>query len=404
MLSNIYAKSTLQGSPAMTAITKTLTNDVMVPRLKQLSKANDGDVEIYDFFCAAAMDFVSAYVFGLKNSSQFVKLDDMAKPFFRDYKARQGYGFWPQEMPIFTALMKAIGMRNLLVPKWVDKANNQIETWLIGMCDKAEDTVRKAEMDGVKGEPEDWPTVYSQLRNALLKESQVKSSSDPSIEQAVATNRLSVASEMLDHTLAGFDTSSIVLAFLAYELSLPQNTPWQERLRAELLPLNGSCDAKTLDNLPILHVILMETLRFHASIPGNQPRITPPSATLGAPGHEITNLPANIRVQAQAWSLHRDPAVFPEPESWNPARWLESSEAQLREMQRWFWAFGSGGRMCVGSNLAMLDMKAIIAGLWGNFRSTLVDGRGMVHNGGYVAEPVGCEGRFCVVRLEELKA
>jgi unspecific monooxygenase len=25
-------------------------------------------------------------------------------------------------------------------------------------------------------------------------------------------------------------------------------------------------------------------------------------------------------------------------------------------MRRWFWAFGSGGRMCVGSNLALQGM------------------------------------------------
>lgn len=403
MLSNIYAKSTLQGSQAMDAITKTLLNDTMVPKLKKLAKINNGEVEMYDFFSAAAMDFVAAYVFGLANSSQFVKLDDMAKPFFRDYKARQGFTFWPQEMPKFYRVMASLGLDSLLVPTWVGEANQHIEAWLIGMCDKAEQTMQKAQVDGEKGRPEDWPTVYAQLRNALIKESQTKSSSDLSTEQIVSTNRLAVASEMLDHTLAGFDTSSIALAFLAYELSLSHNSSWQDKLRNELLPLKGNSDAKTLDNLPILHAILMETLRYHASIPGNQPRITPSSATLGAPGHEITNLPANIRVQAQAWSLHRDPKVFPEPESWNPARWLESSEEQLREMQRWFWAFGSGGRMCVGSNLAMLDMKAIVAGVWGNFRTELVDGIGMVHNGGYVAEPVGCKGKFCVLRLKELE-
>jgi cytochrome P450 len=269
------------------------------------------------------------------------------------------------------------------------------------MCDKAEQGVRRAELEGEKGQPEDWPTVYSHLRNSLLKEAQAKSSSDLTVEQQVESNRLAVASEMLDHTLAGFDTSSIALTFLAYRLSLPENRLWQDKLYEELAPLNGSRDAKALDNLPILHAILMESLRLHAPIPGNQPRITPASATLGAPGHTITDLPPNVRVQAQAWSLHRNPEVFPDPENWNPARWLESSEEQMREMMRWFWAFGSGGRMCVGSNLAMLDMKAIIAGIWADFKTTVVDGRGMVHNGGYVAEPVGKDGNFCLMKVEE---
>ena len=152
----------------------------------------------------------------------------------------------------------------------------------------------------------------------------------------------------------------------------------------------------------------METLRLHAAIPGNQPRITPPSAVLGSQDHA---LPAGIRVQAQAWSLHRNPTVFPSPETWDPARWLESHyetpeayQEHLKEMTRWFWAFGSGGRMCVGSNLAMYDMKAIIVAIWGGFETELVHGDGMVHRGGYVAEPVGDrEGRFCVLKVEEIE-
>ncbi|KAK5174043.1 uncharacterized protein LTR77_001123 [Saxophila tyrrhenica] len=402
MLSNIYAKSTLQSSKAMDTITHTLLNDTLVPKLRGMAKKGEA-VEFYDLFCAMAMDFVAAYVFGLKNACHFMDQPDMGARFFRDYKARQEFVFWPQEMPLFTSFMSKSGLGNLLVPSWVAKANNDIESWLIGMCDKAEQTVRQAELEGEKGPEEDWPNVYSRLRSSLLKESKAKSASDVPVDYQVQVNRLAVASEMLDHTLAGFDTSSITLTFLAYELSLPHNSHWQDKLRAELKTLDGSRDAKTLDNLPILHAILMETLRYHAPIPGNQPRITPSDATLGAEGHAVSGLPPDVRVQAQAWSLHRNPEVFPEPETWNPARWLESNEEQLKEMQRWFWAFGSGGRMCVGSNLAMLDMKAIIAGIWADFRTTCVDGRGMVHNGGYVAEPVGKDGKYCMMKVEEIE-
>lgn len=401
MLSNIYAKSTLQGSKGMDLITEAMLNDRLVPKLREGVKKGE-PMEFYHLFCAIATDFVAAYVFGLKNGSNYTQQPAMGAKFFKDFKARQRYTFWPQEMPVFTEFMVNIGLGNLLVPPWVTKSNQDIEAWIAGMCDEAEKTIRKAEVEGEKGRVENWPTVYAQLRNALLKEDRDKGSKELPIEQFIQQHRLEIASEMLDHTLAGFDTSSITLTFLAYELSLPHNMHWQEKLRTELAALDGSLDAKTLDNLPTLHAILMETLRYHAAIPGNQPRITPANATLGAPGHNISNLPPNVRVQAQAWSLHRNPEVFPEPETWNPARWLESSEEQLKEMSRWFWAFGSGGRMCVGSNLAMLDMKAIIAGIWADFRTVCVDGKGMVHNGGYVAEPMGREGRWCLMRVEEV--
>jgi cytochrome P450 len=243
----------------------------------------------------------------------------------------------------------------------------------------------------------DYPTVYAQLRQSILKDAG-KSKLDVSEDQIIQSHRLDMASEMLDHVLAGFDTSSITLTWLAWELSRAPNALWQLKLREEISGLQGSKDAKQIDQLPILHACLMETLRIHAAIPGNQPRMTPPSASLGS----LTSLPAGIRVQSQAWSLHRNPDVYPEPDVWQPSRWLDADEAQLREMGKWFWAFGSGGRMCVGSNLATLEMKNVMVSIWGQFSTELVDDEGMVHNGGYLAEPVGKDGKFLMLKFKAL--
>lgn len=400
MLSNIYAKSTLQASPAIAEISRILLDERLNSRLREIAM-NGKPVEFYWIFSAITHDFVSAYVFGLKNGSDFIMQPDMGHKFFREYKSRQDYQFWPQEVPLVTKCLEKCGLLWMIYPAWVRAANLDIEGMILGMVDKAEKTVRQADNEGENGKAEDWPTVYAHLRTALLKEDE-KSGIDTKIDERVATHRLTLASEMLDHTLAGFDTSSITLMFLAWELSRPENLHWQDKLRAELLSLPNKHDAKDLDALPTLQAILMESLRLHAAIPGNQPRITPPDATLGAPGHDVSGLPPGVRVQAQAWSLHRNPEVFPQPEFWNPGRWLDSSEEHMKEMQRWFWAFGSGGRMCVGSNLAMLDMKAIIAGIWTDFRTTAVKDDGMIHNGGYVAEPVGKDGIWLLARLQEV--
>ena len=106
-------------------------------------------------------------------------------------------------------------------------------------------------------------------------------------------------------------------------------------------------DPKDVDALPMLHAIVMETLRLHAAIPGGQPRVTPANTTLGPPGAEVHGIPSGVRVVSYAHSLHRNPQVFPEPEIWRPERWLDA-EGHISidgEKARWFWAFGSGGRM-----------------------------------------------------------
>jgi cytochrome P450 len=44
--------------------------------------------------------------------------------------------------------------------------------------------------------------------------------------------------------------------------------------------------------------------------------------------------------------------VFPDASSFKPERWLVDGPVKV-EMNRWFWVFGSGGRMCVGSHFAI---------------------------------------------------
>ncbi|CAK4021811.1 related to cytochrome P450 monooxygenase [Lecanosticta acicola] len=386
MLSNVYAKSTLRASPALAKQTDIILDDRLYPRLKAAAES-ETPIEMYDVFAAVTMDFVSEYVFGMKNGTNFVQNVEEGTKLFRDFKARQKYTFWPQELPSFTSFMSRIGLKWLLVPEWVGKANNDLEAWLMRMCDNAEKTLRSID-NGDKENVEDYPTVYAQLRNSLLKDLS-KSEQDLCVEDTVQSLRLEIASELIDHTLAGFDTSSITLTWLAWQLSRPENSHWQKNLHQELKSsVPSTHDAKALDSLPILHAISMETLRLHAAIPGNQPRITPPNTSLGDAEQGILypNLPSNVRVQSQAWTLHRNPKIFPDPEKWDPSRWLPTPS---KDMTRWFWAFGSGGRMCVGSNLAMLDMKATIAGVWGKFKTETVRDEGMVPNGGYMAEPLG---------------
>jgi hypothetical protein len=54
--------------------------------------------------------------------------------------------------------------------------------------------------------------------------------------------------------------------------------------------------------------------------------------------------------------MHLNEKVFSDAGSFLPERWLsdgkEESVNRIKEMNRWFWAFGSGGRMCIGNHFA----------------------------------------------------
>lgn len=149
----------------------------------------------------------------------------------------------------------------------------------------------------------------------------------------------SIASELLDHTLAGLDTTGDGLCFLMHQLSLPASAAIQEKLRLELTE-NTSIP---IDDLPYLDAVVKEGLRCFSPIPMSLPRKVPRGGrTIG----DIF-LPEATIVSCQAYTLHRiDEKVFPNPDNFVPERWLES-EGNI-ERNQLLLAFSTGGRGCIG--------------------------------------------------------
>jgi cytochrome P450 len=108
-------------------------------------------------------------------------------------------------------------------------------------------------------------------------------------------------------------------------------------------------DPKAIDSLPLLNAILKEILRRYPPSPAHLDRVTPPAGAV-IDGFVI---PGGTVVGTSSVGMHQNAYVFPNPEEFRPERWLVDDEEKLREMNRWFWAFGSGGRMCIGSHFAI---------------------------------------------------
>ena len=63
--------------------------------------------------------------------------------------------------------------------------------------------------------------------------------------------------------------------------------------------------------------------------------------------------------------MHRHPAVFPDPDKFDPDRWLDADEA--RRLDKYFTAFSKGNRMCIGRNLAMCELYVTVGQLFRRF-------------------------------------
>ncbi|KAH7020341.1 putative benzoate 4-monooxygenase cytochrome P450 [Ilyonectria destructans] len=182
---------------------------------------------------------------------------------------------------------------------------------------------------------------------------------------------LDMASELADHFLAGIDTTSDTLMFTIWALSRPENWKYQEKLIEEVDGIpdtdcnhNGHPTVETADRLPYLDAVIKETLRLYAPLPASEPRSMPVDTTID--GYLI---PAGTVVSMSPYTLHRNPDVFPEPLKFKPERWLGQC-GDLAEMKKWFWAFSSGGRMCIGLHLAMAEMTTLLAAIYREYTTS----------------------------------
>ncbi|KAL9113228.1 MAG: hypothetical protein Q9227_002563 [Pyrenula ochraceoflavens] len=389
LMSNVYSKSFIQTSAQLGSNSKTLLKERFLPYVNKAAEDNV-NVNVHEMNNAFTMDFMSAYLFGMACSTNFTADAGFRRHWLFQYQRRKPFEFHKQELPNFTRLCNFLHVP--FVPRYVDEANNEIEDWGIRMCDSA--NAYFGELEAIETEPVLYKQLKTALQNQLEHSSKDVEANQPQLDKD--QQRLSVASDMLDHLSAGHETSAICLTYVYWEMS--KRPELQRRLREELMTLSPQMNwtakdletfelphPKAIDSLPLLHAILMETLRLHAPIPGPQPRITPPKPTELA---GYSGIPAGVRVSAQAYTLHRNPEVFPEPEEWKYDRWLKDADSlELKEMLRWFWAFGSGGRMCIGSNLAMQEMKLWLAALYSNYETELVDDEGIEAIDAYTTKP-----------------
>ncbi|KAK7212615.1 hypothetical protein V2G26_019793 [Clonostachys chloroleuca] len=73
-----------------------------------------------------------------------------------------------------------------------------------------------------------------------------------------------------------------------------------------------------------------------------------------------TLVPEGVEVETQAYSLHRDPNVFPDPLTFDETRWMGKDRPKPRS----YCPFGAGTRTCAGIHLARMEIRLVAATLF----------------------------------------
>ncbi|MBL0385235.1 cytochrome P450 [Tumebacillus sp. ITR2] len=155
--------------------------------------------------------------------------------------------------------------------------------------------------------------------------------------------------------IAGHETTANLLGWVFYLLA--KHPEAGERLRQEITEVVGEEELtyEHVARLPYAQAVIQETLRLY-----------PPAWAIlreNIEPVELSGVPVNGRGTyiISPYAIHRDPAVFSEPEVFDPSRFYESEQ----EIPRFaYLPFGAGSRACIGSQYAMMESVLILASLW----------------------------------------
>jgi cytochrome P450 len=146
-----------------------------------------------------------------------------------------------------------------------------------------------------------------------------------------------IRDELLTLLVAGHETTATALSWAMERLS--RHPDKLERLRAEVLAGEEE----------YLTATIQETLRLRPVIVLVIRKLTEP-VELG--GYA---LPAGASVTPCIHLVHRDPAIYPEPERFRPERFLETPPGTYT----WI-PFGGGIRRCLGAAFAQFEMAVVL--------------------------------------------
>jgi cytochrome P450 len=178
--------------------------------------------------------------------------------------------------------------------------------------------------------------------------------------------------EVVDHMIflmmAAHDTITSSASSLVWLLA--KHPEWQDKLRAEALAVTGGAGRPLayddLARLELTEMAFKEALRLIPPVP-SIPRRAMREFEFG--GYRI---PAGTGVGISPSAVHMDPALWPDPEKFDPLRFTPD---KIAKRHKYAWVpFGGGAHMCLGLHFAYMQIKILMAQLLTRYRIEIEPG------------------------------
>lgn len=337
----------------------------MVPILKEQS-AESGyvDYEMKDFFSRVANDIIATCAFGLQVES----LKSRDNEFYTMGKQMMNFNR-------FIVLLRVMGLRffpSLMIKMGIDIVDREQNQYFSKIIKEA---VRARETHGIVRP--DMIHLLMQARKGTLKHQQETTEStagfatveESDVGKSVVSKTMSepeFIAQCLIFFLAGFDTVSTGMLFMAYELAL--NPDIQQKLYEEIAQTNKELGGKpatydTLQKMKYMDMVVSESLRMWPVAAFDRKCGRDYVLDDGA-GLKFT-IDAGTCIWVPVYGIHRDPKYYPNPDKFEPERFSDENRGKIDMTM--YMPFGMGPRNCIGSRFALMEIKAIMYALLLNF-------------------------------------
>ncbi len=184
-------------------------------------------------------------------------------------------------------------------------------------------------------------------------------------EDGEAFDDQALRDEAITLFVAGHETTALTLTYTMGLLA--QHPEVQTALEAEVDAVLGDRGATAADmgRLPYTTAVIRESMR-----------LLPPVWAIGREAIDDVvigdiEVPRGTQLLIPIWVLHRDPRWFDDPETFEPARWLDGLDKRLPRMA--YMPFGGGPRVCIGNHFAMLEAVMVLATMAQRLRIEVTD-------------------------------
>jgi cytochrome P450 len=162
-----------------------------------------------------------------------------------------------------------------------------------------------------------------------------------------------VRDEVLTLFVAGHETTASGLAWTIH--CLCNHPEIYAKVQAEVDALAGEPTIEDLPRLQLCARVFKEALRLY-----------PPVYIFGRQANAASSLdgvamPRDVVVLVVPYAVHRRPDLFPDPERFDPDRFLPEAESQRHKLA-WL-PFGAGPRVCIGNHFAIMEAQLVLAKL-----------------------------------------